>query len=207
MLFEARSRGKSCKTPQAQAFPSGNLDVLTPKFPLLASALCPGVTVSSKFDGPNLGSSIRVKGHTWMPSTGGFWCLQVKIHDDRLLAIPHDYGLALLIGISINFLVRHIRGNVNKISGSGFVPEFQSITPAHPHSSFHHVQDGFQLSMVVRPRLRIRLDDHGPSPQRGSSGFRMSNGGGPRHTRSLWCIHVQFVGMYDFDSVLPPVHM
>jgi hypothetical protein len=35
----------------------------------------------------------------------------------------------------------------------------------------------------------------------------MSNGGGPRHARSLWRIHVQFVGMYDFDSVLAPVHM
>ena len=99
-----------------------------------------------------------------MPSTGGFWCLQVKIHDDRLLAIPHDYGFARVIWISINFLVRHIGGNVNKISGSGFVTEFQSITPAHPHSSFHHVQDGFQFSMVVRSRLRIRLDDHGASP-------------------------------------------
>ena len=59
-----------------------------------------------------------------MPSAGWFWRLQVKIHDDRLLAIPHDYGFARLIWISINLLVGHIRGNVNKISGAGFVTEF-----------------------------------------------------------------------------------
>src|SRR4030095_13396756 len=79
-----------------------------------------------------------MKGHTSVPSAGWFWRLQLKIHDDRLLAIPHDYSFARLIWISINLLVRHIRGNVNKISGSGFVTEFQSIAPAHPHSSFHH---------------------------------------------------------------------
>ena len=151
-------------------------------------------------------SPIRVKGHTSVPSAGWFWRLQVKIHDDRLLTIPHDDGFARLIRISINLLVRHIRGNVNKISGSGFVTEFQSIAPAHPHSSFHHVQDGFQFSMVVRSRLRIRLDDHGPSPQRVRSGCRMSNCSSPRHARRLWRIRVQFVGMYDFDSVLLPVH-
>jgi len=170
--------------------------------------LCTGCNpLTANFDSPNLGSSIRVKGHTSVPSTGWFWRLQVKINDDRLLAIPHDYGFAGLIWISINLLVRHIRGNVNKISGSGFVTEFQSIAPAHPHSSFDHAQDGFQFSMVVRSRLRIRLDDHGPSPQRSRSGFRMSNCGSPRHTRRLWRIHVQVVGMYDFDSVLAPIHI
>jgi hypothetical protein len=151
-------------------------------------------------------SPIGVKGRTWVPSAGRFWCLQLKIHHDRLLAIPHHYGFARHIWISINLLMGHIRGNVNKISGSGFVIEFQSIAPAHPHSPFHHVQDGFQFSMVVRSRLRIRLDDHRPSPQRGRSGFRMSNCGGPRHARRLWRIHIQFVGMYDFDSVFRPVH-
>ena len=109
-------------------------------------------------------SAIRVKGHASVPRAGGFRRLQLKIHDDRLLAIPYDYGFARLIRISIDLLVRHIWGNVNKISGSGFVTKFQSVAPAHPHSSVHHVQDGFQFSMVVRSRLRIRLDDHGPGP-------------------------------------------
>jgi hypothetical protein len=86
-----------------------------------------------------------------MPGAGWFRGLQVEIHDDRFLAIPHDYGFARFIWISIDLLVRHIRGNINKISGCGFVSEFQSITPSHPHSSFHNVQDGFQFSMVVRP--------------------------------------------------------
>src|SRR6267142_5361898 len=102
-------------------------------------------------------SPIRVKGHTWVSSAGWFRRLQVKINDDRLLSTPNDYGFARLIWIGINLLVRHIRRNVNKISGSGFVAEFQSIAPAHPHSSLHHVQDGFQLSMVMRSCLRIRL--------------------------------------------------
>jgi hypothetical protein len=147
-----------------------------------------------------------VKGHTSVPSAGWFWRLQLKIHDNRLLAIPHDYGFARIIWIGINLLVRHIRGNVNKISGSGFVTEFQSIAPAHPHPSFHHVQDGFQFSMVVRARLCIRLDDHSSSPQRGRSGFRTRDCGSARHARRLWGIHVQLGGIYDFDAVCPPVH-
>ncbi|MCU1219124.1 MAG: hypothetical protein JWN42_321, partial [Candidatus Angelobacter sp.] len=58
---------------------------------------------------------IRVKRHTWVPGAGWFWRLQVKIHNDWLLAAPHDYGFTRLIWISIDLLVRHIRGNVNKI--------------------------------------------------------------------------------------------
>jgi hypothetical protein len=77
-------------------------------------------------------SPIRVKGHTPVPSAGCFWRLQLKIHDDRLLAIPHDYSFARLIWISINLLVRHIRGNVNKISGSGFVTESPLSDPVRP---------------------------------------------------------------------------
>jgi hypothetical protein len=34
----------------------------------------------------------------------------------------------------------------------------------------------------------------------------MRDRGSPRHTRRLWRIQVQFVGVYDFDSVLSPVH-
>ncbi len=141
-----------------------------------------------------------------MPSAGWFWRLQLKIHYDRLLAIPYDYGFARLVWISINLLMRHIRGNVNKISGFGFVTELQTIAPTHPHSPFQHVQDGFQFSMMVRPCFRIRLDDHGPGPQRGCSGFRMSNRCGSRHARRLRRIHFHFVGMYDSDSVCSPVH-
>ena len=141
-----------------------------------------------------------------MPSAGWFWRLQIKIHDNRLLTIPHDNRFARVIWISINLLVRYIRRNVNKISSCGFVTEFQAIAPTHPHSSFQHVQDGFQLSMVVRSCLRIRLDDHGPSPQCSRSSFRVSNCSSPRHARRLGRIPVHFVGMYDFDSVLLPVH-
>lgn len=66
-------------------------------------------------------SPIGVKGHTSMARAGWFWRLQLKVHNDRLLAISHNYGFARFIWISINLLVRHIRGYVNKISGSSFV--------------------------------------------------------------------------------------
>src|SRR5882724_8865323 len=151
-------------------------------------------------------SPIRVKGHTWAPSTGWFWRLQIKIHDHRLLAVPHDYGFARIIWISINLLVRHVRGNANKISGSGFVTELQLIAPTHPHSPFHHVQHGFRFSMIVGARLYIGLDEHGPGPQCVRSGFRMSNGRSPRHARRLWRVPVKFVGVYDFGSARLPVH-
>jgi hypothetical protein len=155
------------------------------------------------FDRP---SAIRVKGHTRAPSAGWFWRLQIKIHDHWLLAVPHDYGFARIIWISINLLMRHIWGNVNEISGAGFVNEFQLIAPAHPHSPFQHVQDGFQFSMMVGTRPRIGLDEHGPGPQRVRSSFRMSNGGSPRHARRLWRIQIKFVGVYDFDSARLPIH-
>jgi hypothetical protein len=48
---------------------------------------------------------------------------------------------------------------------------------------------------------RPRLGYHRPCPQRGRSVFGVRNGGSPRHARRLWRIHVQFVGVYDFDSV------
>ena len=53
-----------------------------------------------------------MKGHTRVPGAGWFRRLQLEIHDDRLLAIPHDDGFARLIWIGINLLVRHIRRNM-----------------------------------------------------------------------------------------------
>jgi hypothetical protein len=55
----------------------------------------------------------------------------------------------------------------------------------------------FDPSSARRPRLGY----HRPCPQRGRFVFRMRNGGSPRHARRLRRIHIQFVRVYDFDSV------
>jgi hypothetical protein len=66
-------------------------------------------------------SAVRVKGHASMPGAGWFGSLQLEIDDDRVLSVPHHYSFANLIGAGINFLVRHVRRDVNEISGPGFV--------------------------------------------------------------------------------------
>jgi hypothetical protein len=151
-------------------------------------------------------SAIGMKGYPGLTRTGGLWSLEVQIDDNRILSVSHDYSLADLTWAGIDLLMWNIRRNINKIARAGLLAEFQLISPSHSNSAFDDVENRLQFPMVVRSGLGIRLNHHGAGPQLVCSGSGMGDGGTTRHARSLWCIQVKFVRMYDFDSMLGPIH-
>src|SRR5208282_1764154 len=151
-------------------------------------------------------SAIRVKRHARTPRTGGFWGAQIQIDNNRILSVSHNYGLADLVRAGVDFLVRYVRWNVNKIARLGFLAEFQFITPAHSNSALDDVEDRLQFSMVMRPGLGIRLNQHRTGPQFVCSSSGVGDGGGARHAWCLWRIQIEFARTNNFHSMFCPIH-
>src|SRR6516162_2459550 len=61
--------------------------------------------------------------------------------------------------------MRHIGRNKNKIAWIGLGGKFQPLAPAHAGLAANHINDAFQMAVVVRPGLRIRLDRYRTCPQ------------------------------------------
>ncbi len=57
-----------------------------------------------------------MKWHAAMPGTRGFWGVHIEIDHNRVLSVPHDHCFADLIWAGIDFLMRHVRWNVNKVA-------------------------------------------------------------------------------------------
>lgn len=95
---------------------------------------------------------------------GVFGAGDIEIDHYRFLAAPNDNRFHGFVGSGIEFLVRYVRWNVDKIAGAGFVDEFEMIAPAETGASANHVNDGFQFTVVVRTGLGVRMHDDGSGP-------------------------------------------
>ena len=58
-----------------------------------------------------------------------FGTCNIQIDDDGLLSAAHDYGFHRFILAGVQFLMRDVRGDVDEISGAGFVDEFEIVSP------------------------------------------------------------------------------
>ena len=139
--------------------------------------------------------------------THRLWTLDIQIHDNRILPASDHHGLTRYIYPGIDFLMRDVGRNINEIARAGFVAELQPIAPAHPGPTSDDVYNSLQFAMMVRTGLGVRLNHYGTGPQLTCPGTRMSNGGGPCHSRSLGRVHVQFPRMHDLHTIVFPVQM
>jgi len=139
--------------------------------------------------------------------THRLWTLDIQIHDNRILPASDHHGLTRYIYPGIDFLMRDVGRNINEIARAGFVAELQPIAPAHPGPTSDDVYNSLQFAMMVRTGLGVRLNHYGTGPQLTCPGTRMSNGGGPCHSRSLGRVHVQFPCMHDLHTIVFPVQM
>src|SRR4051812_40862045 len=88
----------------------------------------------------------------------------IQIHNDWILTASYHYRLTAFIGPSVDLLMRHVRRNVDEVARSGFAPELQMIAPSHPSPAADDVENGFQLAVMVRSGLCIRLNYDCASP-------------------------------------------
>src|SRR6516164_8184667 len=91
--------------------------------------------------------------------------LNIKIDRDSFATAAHQDAFQDLISTGVDFLMRHVGRNKNEIARIGFGGKFQSLAPAHACLAAHHINDAFQMAMVVCPGLRIRFDRYRTCPQ------------------------------------------
>ena len=137
---------------------------------------------------------------------GWLGTLDVEIHHDRVLTASYDDGLTGFVGESVDLLVRHIRRNIDEVAGSCFTAEFQVVSPSHASSAANNVEDGFELAVLVRAGLSVRLNYHRAGPQFAGSRSGVGDGGGASHAGSLGRVGVQISGWNDLNAVVLPVH-
>jgi hypothetical protein len=137
---------------------------------------------------------------------GRLRALDLKIDYDGVLTAPYHDSLAGLVRQCVDLLVRHVWRNIDEVARAGFAFEFKMISPPHASAAANNIEDGFQVAVMVRSRLRVWLDHDGASPELARSGSSVGDGGCPCHARGLRRVGVQIAGWNDFDAVVLPIH-
>ena len=75
-----------------------------------------------------------------------------------------QYTVALQIFARIDLLVRHVRWHVDEIAGPGLGEELQPLAPTQARDALDDADDAFEVAMVVRLCLGVRIDRHGARP-------------------------------------------
>ena len=89
----------------------------------------------------------------------------IQIDHNWLLPAPDDYSLDGLVRSGIQLLMRQIGRNVNEIARASLINKFQAFAPAKTRAPFHHVNNSFELSMMMSARPRVWVDDNRSRPQ------------------------------------------
>ena len=129
----------------------------------------------------------------------------IKIDDDWFLAASNQDAFERLVGVCIDFLVRHVRRDVDEIARARFGRELEMIAPSHARFAFDDVDDALEFAVVMRAGLRIGMNAYGAGPELRRTGPRVSNRGSAIHPGRLRRVRVEFAGMNDANSVMFPI--
>src|SRR5271156_1819361 len=101
--------------------------------------------------------------------------------------------------------MRNVGRNVDEVSRAGFIDELQIISPAKAGAAPHHVDDGFEFSVMMGAGLGIGMDYDRSRPQllRADAGAR--DGFSAGHARGLRRVAVEFAAANDAQAVSFPV--
>jgi Cytochrome bd terminal oxidase subunit I len=108
--------------------------------------------------------------------------LDVEVNHDCFVVAAHKNTFEWLILARINFLVRHERRHIDKIARSSLCRELKPLAPAHACLAAHHIDDAFQLAVMVRARLGVGLNAHRACPEFPRTDAGKIDGGFAVHT-------------------------
>src|SRR3974377_1102737 len=100
--------------------------------------------------------------------------------------------------------MRHVGRNKNKIARIGFGGKFQPLAPAHSGLAAHHINDAFQMAVMVRPGFRIRLDRYRACPQFLCAGASEVNRRLAIHARRRRHVGIEPVAWDDANAIVLP---
>ena len=95
--------------------------------------------------------------------------------------------------------------NKNKISRASLGDKLQFLAPAHARLAAGHINDAFQLPMMMGRRFGARMNVNRARPKFVRSSHRSIDCRRPRHAGCLRRIEVELSARNNFDSVISPI--
>ena len=133
-----------------------------------------------------------------------FHRLDVEIDRHRLAVAAHQHAFQDLVAAGVDFLMRHVGRNEDEIAGAGLRGELQMLAPAHPRLAPHHIDDAFEMAVVMRAGLGVGLDGHRAGPQFLRAGAGEIDRGLAVHARRRRHVGIELVAGNDADAVMLP---
>src|SRR6201982_4252140 len=100
--------------------------------------------------------------------------------------------------------MRHVGRNKNKIARIGLGGKLQPLAPAHAGLAAHHINDAFQVAMVVRPGLGLRLDRYRARPQLFGAGASEVDRRLAVHARRRRYVGIELIAWDDANAIVLP---
>jgi len=128
----------------------------------------------------------------------------VEIDDQPLLATSGQHAAQLHLLARVDFLMRYVGGHVDEIPRPRLGDEFQPLAPAQARKAADHVDHAFEIAVMVRSRLRFRLDGDRAGPQFPGTGACSRDRRAPLHAECLRGGIVQLIGPDDSHALGAP---
>ena len=128
----------------------------------------------------------------------------VEIDGDGLAVAAHQHAFQHLVGAGIDLLMRHIGRDEDEIAGVGLGGELQMLAPAHARLAAHHIDDAFEMAVMMRAGLGIGLDRHRAGPQFLRAGAGKIDRGLAIHARRRRHIGIELIARNDAHAVMLP---
>ena len=90
--------------------------------------------------------------------------LDVEVHRDRLAVGAHQHAFERLVLRRVDLLVRHVGRHVDEVARPRLGDELQLVAPAHAGLALEHIDDAFEVPVVVRAGLGVGVDRHRARP-------------------------------------------
>ncbi|ESZ02477.1 hypothetical protein X737_38370 [Mesorhizobium sp. L48C026A00] len=101
--------------------------------------------------------------------------------------------------------MRHVGRDIDEVAGTGFRDIFQVVAPAHARLALDHIDDAFQIAVVMRAGLGVGVDGHRAGPDLFGTRPRLADRRRPVHARRLGGVGVERIPRDDFYPILAPV--
>src|ERR1044071_203139 len=129
----------------------------------------------------------------------------IEIDHNWFLPATNEYTLERFINAGIYLLVRNKRRDIDEVARSCFSREFKFVSPSHSRPSLHHVDNAFELPVMMRTRFCVWVNADRSCPQFRRPGSRVSDGGSSVHAGRLRSVCVELVRVNNSNSVMFPI--
>jgi hypothetical protein len=130
-----------------------------------------------------------------------------NVDDDGLIVGTDEDTFENIVGVGVDFLMRHIGRHKDEVAWSGFRDEFQPLAPAHAGLAAYDKDHAFECAMMMHAGLGVRLDRHGSGPDFLRPDAGMIDRRLPKHARGLGCVGIELVALDDADAVMLPAFL